>query len=227
MDCSTKLAKYLVFIFNLLFFLAGIALIVIGSLAITDDKDVYDKIVPNVPDVQGVAIVFLSVGGIITVISFFGCCGAMKESALMLNTFAILLILVVLCQIGGAIAAFVLRSNIKDSLTKSLSTYTTSTGGDWGDLQNTLKCCGVNGPADWKSNPIYSSGNSLPSSCCSSSGSGSCTTNSPNINSKGCYPAMCRYYVAIGAVGIAFGLIEIIGVVFACCLSKAVRYSTK
>jgi len=221
MDCSSTVVKYLVFIFNFLFFLAGGALIVIGSLAITNNEQVYENIVPDVPDVKGVAIVFLVVGSIITVISFFGCCGAMKESACLLNTFAVLLLLIVLAEVGVAITALVLRSNIKDSMTNSIATYVPGDN-TWDNLQDTLRCCGVDGASDWSTNPTHSGGNTLPDSCCNPSASG-CTTSSTTLNTKGCYTTMSRYYIIIGVVGIVLGLIQIIGIVFACCLSKQVK----
>jgi CD63 antigen len=215
MDCSSTVAKYLVFIFNFLFFLAGIALIVIGSLAITNNQDVYQNIIADIPDFTNVAIVFIVVGSIVTVISFFGCCGAIRESACMLNTFAFLLVLIVLAEIAIAIAAFVLRSKLKDSLTDTISTYPATSGQiDWDGLQTKLHCCGVDSASDWTT--------SLPASCCSDT-SGTCTVTSTSLYTKGCYDALGTYYIAIGVVGIVLGLIEIIGIVFACCLSKQVK----
>jgi uncharacterized membrane protein YbaN (DUF454 family) len=46
---------------------------------------------------------------------------------------------------------------------------------------------------------------------------------SSTLYTKGCYEALGTYYIAIGVVGIVLGLIEIIGIAFACCLSKAVK----
>jgi CD63 antigen len=222
MDCSSTVAKYLVFIFNFLFFLAGVALIVIGSLAITNHQDVYEKIIPNSNNLSGAAVVFIVVGSIVTVISFFGCCGAIKESSCMLNTFAIFLVLIVLAQIAIAVAAFVLRSKFKDVLTDSIAKYPSDTADiKWDELQKNLTCCGVDGPSDWHSNPLYQS-TILPPSCCGKMAL-ACTDGSSNLIHTGCYQVLDVYYIAIGAVGLVLGLIEIMGIIFACCLSRSVK----
>jgi len=225
MDCGDKLAKYLVFIFNGLFFLAGVALVTVGSLAITHNEDVYNDILPdNAPDLSGVAIVIITVGGIVTVVSFFGCCGAIRESSCMLNTFAIFLILIVLAQIGVAIAALVLRPDVRNTLTDSIATFPTDSDVKWYALQNKMKCCGVDGPSDWKSNsdPTYTDGSLVPGSCCGSIAS-TCSTSDTDLYTQGCYTALSKFYIIIGVVGLGFGVVEIIGIVFACCLSRAVK----
>jgi CD63 antigen len=227
MDCGASVAKYLVFIFNGLFFLAGIALITVGSLAITHNQDVYDDILPsNAPDLSGVAIVYITVGAIVTIVSFFGCCGAIRESTCMLNTFAILLILIVLAEFGVAIAALVLRPDVRNMLEDSITTFPNDSDVHWKALQTKMECCGVDGPTDWKtnSNPIYQSGTLVPGSCCATTTDlDTCSTHNSSLYTKGCYDALSKFYIIIGVVGLGFGVVEIIGIVFACCLSRAVK----
>ncbi|XP_014679689.1 PREDICTED: CD63 antigen-like [Priapulus caudatus] len=72
-----KCVKYLLFGFNLLFFLSGIALIVIGALVHVKYNQ-YSAAAQV--DFVALAYLFIAVGCIVFVITFFACCGAIKEN---------------------------------------------------------------------------------------------------------------------------------------------------
>ena len=75
--CDMKVVKYLMFLFNLLFWLSGVALIIVGvTLRIK-----YGAYISFSDHKFATADVFIiSVGVIVFVVSFFGCCGALKEN---------------------------------------------------------------------------------------------------------------------------------------------------
>uniref|UniRef100_A0A7N5P9V5 Tetraspanin n=1 Tax=Ailuropoda melanoleuca TaxID=9646 RepID=A0A7N5P9V5_AILME len=78
-----KCVKFLVFIFNFLFWIAGIALI---GLGIYVQVQMNKSVVISNASSSGVPIVLLIVGAVIFVVSFFGCCGAWKENYCMVTT---------------------------------------------------------------------------------------------------------------------------------------------
>nr|XP_032641488.1 CD63 antigen [Chelonoidis abingdonii] len=88
LEGGMKCVKFLVFFFNFLFWLCGVALIVIGILV---QIDLNKTLVMSSASASGAPIVIIVVGVVIFFVSFFGCCGASKENYCMVTTFAILL----------------------------------------------------------------------------------------------------------------------------------------
>lgn len=85
---STKLTigmivvKYMIFVFNLLLMAVGIMLIVIGSIFNSQFNDFYDfEGYTSIGTVNSGLIIF---GVVITVISIFGCGGAIRQNRCMI-----------------------------------------------------------------------------------------------------------------------------------------------
>merc|ERR1712002_671918 len=153
---------------NFIFWLCGLALIVVGILV---QMSLHNTFMIRDAAASGAPIVLIVVGVVIFFIAFFGCCGAFKENYCMVTTFAILLSLVIIIEIAAAIAGYIYRNKIsavvQDSLTEIISNYNNSTDefrNTVDKLQKDLKCCGVNSSSDWRH--FRPSGNSLPDSCC-------------------------------------------------------------
>lgn len=229
MEGGMKCVKYLVFLFNLLFWICGCALIGLG---------IYVLIQMHNPQVfkngatSGAPIVIIVVGVIIFFISFFGCCGAVKENYCMVTTFAILLGLIFLVEIAAAIAGYVYRNQLQsaftDTITDGMKKYNTTTDIKKGidDLQRDFQCCGANSSADWSNYDPYKGTTQVPDSCCKKIAP-DCGKNATLINTGGCVEKMESLIktnigiVAGVALGIAF--FEVLGIVFACCLMKGIR----
>uniref|UniRef100_A0AAY5KGN7 Tetraspanin n=1 Tax=Esox lucius TaxID=8010 RepID=A0AAY5KGN7_ESOLU len=77
-----KCVKYLLFFFNFIFWLCGLAMIVVGVLV---QVAINNTIVINNVSASSVPIVIIVVGVIVFFIAFFGCCGAWKESYCMVT----------------------------------------------------------------------------------------------------------------------------------------------
>ena len=60
-------------------------------------------------------------GCLIFIVTFFGCCGAIKESYCMTMTFSVLLALVFLLEFGAGIAAYMLRNDVSNIFLSSPS----------------------------------------------------------------------------------------------------------
>ncbi|XP_022083632.1 tetraspanin-9-like [Acanthaster planci] len=215
-----KVIKYLVFVFNLLFFLSGCAILALGIVLHVREGG-YATLLPSLPFLNA-ANVCIAAGIIVLVVAFLGCCGAIKENACLLLLFFMFLLLIFILEIVAGIVGFVYRNQIQERVTADLKDglekYNTSgeeglTDG-WNRLQQKLGCCGVNSSSDW--------GNSVPDSCCVTFSDGCAAQPSPDIYQKGCLDKLIRqleesiYYIAAG--GIVIGLFQILGMVFAMVL---------
>lgn len=209
--------KYLLFAFNLVFFLFGALLIGIGVYAQIELSKYLDFIPTGDGSVNATAILIIAIGALTLVIGFFGCCGAIKENRCMVLTFAVLIGLILICEIGGGIAAFVMRGKVEDILRKgmkdSLNNDAEGVQNAWKALQKDNKCCGVDGPDDWK--------NATPSML------DSCKSADGTIYQDGCFDkleSLIKGNIGIVAgVAVGLGVVELLGIVFACCLARAIQ----
>ena len=224
MGCATSLVKYIVFIFNFLFLLAGIAFIAIGAVYLLGIKSftaTLDKTGIPFSLAPSLLIVF---GVIVFVISFFGCCGAIKESSCLLITYGIILLVLFLLQVAIGVYAFIQfkdsngvdKMKIEDELTKTLRSYNTNNQAKetFDSLQSQLECCGVKGPNDWLPGPT------VPPSCCKRDAA---VCYSSDAHREGCFEVLYKFLrksiTIIGIVIVSIGAIELLGAISALCLS--------
>ncbi|XP_013775592.1 CD63 antigen-like [Limulus polyphemus] len=116
-SCSMSMIKYLLFAFNFLFVISGIGLIVAGALSlknITKYADFMDDKNTTSPTM------LITVGSIVFVLAFLGCCGAWKDSYWMLMTFAVLLAIIFALELAAGIAAYVYRKDVGKSFTEGM-----------------------------------------------------------------------------------------------------------
>ncbi|KAM9828573.1 CD63 antigen [Syngnathus typhle] len=232
LEGGMKCVKYLLFFFNFIFWLCGLAMIVVGVLV---QVSLHQTVKISDVSASAAPIVIIAVGVIIFFISFFGCCGAWKENYCMVTLFSILLSLVILVQIAAAITGYVYRNKVsdvvQDSLADMIKSYSNSSAefkASVDGLQADLKCCGINGSSDWRN--FQPGGMSVPDSCCvnKSANCGIGTMMDPaKVHQEGCRDALEKLlkknilWVIIAALVLA--LIEVMGVVFACVLMRGIR----
>ncbi|XP_063737646.1 LOW QUALITY PROTEIN: CD63 antigen [Eleginops maclovinus] len=227
-----KCVKFLLFFFNFIFWLCGLALVVLGVLI---QVNLHNSMVIKDPSASAVPIVVIIVGVIIFFIAFFGCCGAWKENHCMVTTFAILVFMIIVIEVAAAISGYVYREKlsvvVEDSLADMINNYKNSTD-DFrlavDTLQENSQCCGSNSSSDWKN--FGPDENSVPDSCCvkvnKDCGVGT-MTNAAIVHQTGCHDALLKLlqdnlqWVIVGALVIA--ALQILGIVFACCLMRGIR----
>ncbi|XP_015110265.1 CD63 antigen isoform X2 [Diachasma alloeum] len=221
--------KYLLFLFNLIFAITGVVFITVGGVILSYYSG-YRSFVDNW--FFAAPVLMIVVGVIVFLISFFGCCGAVKENHCMIITFSVLLLLIFALELGAGISGYMMRNEVGKMLlnrmNNSMSTY--HTDGDvhnaWDTLQVDFKCCGINGSADWW--PVQFKQPKLPPSCCAEvSATAECDVNAVASNSDGCLKKFKdtienKAYI-LGGVGIGVALIQLIGVIFACFLARSIR----
>lgn len=218
LSCGASVVKYGIFIFNLLCAVAGIALIVVGAIPLFKLDDIRDAFPENEPAI--VPIIVVCLGSVIFLISFFGCCGAIRENQCMVSTYAFFLLVLVILQIVVAVFAFMYTADLakaaKDGFGRLFDDRNNpSTGAAIDQIQRGLQCCGTTGPASWGIGQI-------PQSCCAED---SC--NLLNSHQTGCSTMLADIVNGSGLLiawfAIIFAGIELVGVIFACCLANSIR----
>ncbi|CAM4677486.1 hypothetical protein PO909_014170 [Leuciscus waleckii] len=228
-DGGAKCVKYLLFFFNFIFWLCGLALIVVGTLVRVSYINT-----AILKEYSGSPLVVIIVGVAIFFIAFFGCCGAWKENQCMVTLFAVLLSLIIIIEIGAAIAGYVLRAKLPDVVDKGLKLMIAEYNNTRDDrdavdtMQKGLKCCGGNSSDDWVN--FSATHTSVPDSCCinvtKDCGVGA-IHDVKKIYTDGCKPALEKFlkdktlWFAVGALVVAF--VQITGLVLACILMRAIR----
>lgn len=221
--------KYLLFLFNLIFAITGIVFISVGAVILVVYNG-YNNFVDSW--FFAAPVLMIIVGVIVFLVSFFGCCGAVKENHCMIITFSVLLLLIFALELGAGITGYMMRGEVGNMLGNRLNdTMRQYNSNDdirrsWDIMQHDLQCCGMNNPADWSR--IGFVDNTVPESCCKELPTQSkCDVNSIHVNGDGCMmklqSAIENNAMILGGVGIGIALIQLIGVVFACCLARSIR----
>lgn len=237
--CSSTF-KFFVFLFNFIFFLAGIAIIGLGSFMAIKMKDYFDFL--GTSELVGANVglssyIFIVVGVIVTIISFLGCCAACTDNKCMMGTFAALMGLILIAEIGVAVTILIYKGKayevVEDAMTHGLDNYGKE-GFDgvtkgWDEIQETFTCCGVTNATSWK-NKSDLPANSAPDSCCRTfvkgCGEGKLVGDGPydDLFPKGCLKEFDEFVVnnmfLVGGVGLAIIFVQLIAVITGCCLSK-------
>ncbi|XP_069937584.1 CD151 antigen-like [Cherax quadricarinatus] len=202
LSCGPLTIKYLVFFFNLLFFLSGLALIIMGGIA-QGFFSSYMQFFDGKYETPAIGLIIL--GSIILVISFFGCCGAKKENVFMLRIFAFLMMVILVLEFAAAITVAILRPDIETLLKENMNKTMENYGDDkslvtkaWDDLQKKHDCCGTSSYRDWEWTKYGQNETVLgvPDSCCMNITSQCGYKVFPehgtpsNIYTEGCYTAL-------------------------------------
>lgn len=228
-----KIIKYLLFVFNLLFFISGCGILALG-ITLNVNNGGYATLLPSVPFLNA-ANMCIAVGVIVMIVGFVGCCGAIKENGCMLLIFFFLLAIIFILELAAGILGFVYQSQVQEYVTSDLQNglvnYETEEGLQeaWDRLQPELECCGVESFGDWV-NASFPAGQ-FPDSCCQEYEVGCGATGGGTAGpwDQGCADKFIDliegniYYV--GAVCISIAVFEIFGMIFACVLRRSIKES--
>jgi len=224
--CAASTVKCLVVFFNMLACLAGISLIVSGSVGLTIGKKLLEERLTHVSGVGGLDVLkhlnsiligIIVLGSIIFVMGFLGCAGGLLESPCLLGLFLFPMILLILIQLGVGIAAFVLKDRAEKDLSDLIvKTVNATVHADekelakiktiWIKLMEDFQCCGLDG-----TNQSIHRMNLT------------CNVTVPNPSDKdGCQNKVVAkldgYIIIAGVIVLLFILFELTSVIFVCCL---------
>jgi len=224
------------FVLNFGIFAAGVAVVALASIIIHKDST-YGSLLTE-GGVFTLPIIILIAGLVIVIIGFLGCCGALKESACMLRTYAFIVGLMLLAEITLGILLLVYPSEaedaIKKGMTKEFKKYETNDEAltkTIDALQHDLKCCGVNNYTDWL-DIDWGKGNNVADSCCKNETAGcgidmaTATLEQANqyIHTQGCFYALKEDLksetIALGVVLFLMAIVQVLSVSCACGLAS-------
>lgn len=223
MGIGVKIAQALLVAFNFVFVLIGLAGIITGSI-IKVKYDDYDELISK--DIGGVSILLIALGGIIFIVAFFGCCGAIRKNVVMLTIFIILLVMLLVIEIAAAITAYVYKNKVKDyvrdGMRHALDNYNDTKYKDAFDtVQKEFDCCGLNSSLDYDERNI-----TIPDSCCPDLKSNMTCTASKSYQ-EGCVDGLFDYLedhmAIVGGLAVAVAVIQVIGIIFACLVRRDVK----
>jgi len=159
--------KYIMFMANFLFWLMGVLLLGIGTYAVIDKwasgegfrlENVYDIIF-------NLAFLLIICGGVIAIVSFAGCIGALRENMCLLKFYSFCLLLFFLLEMALAALGFIFPYKVSGFLEGTLSEELIQNYRDDLDFQNLIdlvqkdfECCGISkdgGYKDWSKNPYF------------------------------------------------------------------------
>lgn len=157
MGCCSSIIRVLLFIFNFVFWLIGLALLAIGIFLLVQPTS---SAIQSVLSFYGIAVyIIIAAGAITTVVGFLGCCGACKESKCLLIMFSVFLGIIFAVEVAAGIVAIVQRGALSDLITDSFTDILTQ-GQDLENvpvavqrgimaMQEGLECCGLNATSNW------------------------------------------------------------------------------
>ncbi|KAG5276477.1 hypothetical protein AALO_G00132500 [Alosa alosa] len=167
--------KYILFFCCYIFWVASAVLIAVGIYAkIAKEKDAVDTLMTDP------ALLLIVVGSLMLSITFFGCCGALRNATVPLKLFSGILLVIFLIQITAGVLGF-LYSDLVLERTEQLMRKAIVRYREDLDLENLIdfiqkkfQCCGVHSYTDWHANVYFQCEESNPSleacgvpfSCC-------------------------------------------------------------
>ncbi|CAF0846733.1 unnamed protein product, partial [Didymodactylos carnosus] len=180
----SPLIKYLMFGFNIIFWILGFLIAAIGVYAWVEKETFqnFGRLTMGGALFFDPALLFILVGVTMFCIGFAGCLGALRENTCLLLFFSFALAIIFFAQLAFGTLIFIYRDKVKNEAEKQLLVMITSYRDD-PDLQNMidwiqrdwLHCCGVNSYRNWESNVYFNCSSKavgsveacgVPSSCC-------------------------------------------------------------
>lgn len=237
--------KLLLTVFNLIFWITGITLLVVGIVVLvglSDYLDLSDTDFTNMPYILIGTGLFMIAAGII------GCCAVVKNLAWFLQLFGIMIIVVFVALLAAGVFGFFYRNKLqegfKTGLTSNMMNYLGKSDVDSDraidNVQETLSCCGVEDYKTWQ-NPdsqwAQQHPDVAPYSCCDDSSGVECVGTDPvpfmtsngtlAVFDKGCYHKVSTFLdsklAMMSGVCVAFAFFQLVGVVLAFCLAKLIN----
>ncbi|XP_060794585.1 CD9 antigen [Neoarius graeffei] len=202
-----KCVKYLLFIFNFIFWLMGSLVLAVGLWLRLENNTVSLLDSDEAPATFFIGVyILIAAGGLVMLVGFFGCCGAVRESQCLLGSFFACLLIIFAAEVAAGVFGFLNKDTIVQDIQNfyKMSAEDTNNTAILSSYHRVLDCCGTQ-----------------------DSQKDLCTTRSPDT--KNCDVAIEEFFNSklfiIGYVGIGIAGVMIIGMIFSMVLCCAIRNS--
>nr|XP_020475025.1 CD151 antigen-like [Monopterus albus] len=230
--------KYLLFLFNILFWLAGGAVLVVGVWTLVEKSNYISLL--NSSFYSASAYILIAAGVIVIVTGIIGCCATLKELKSLLIVYLILLLCIFLLEIIAGLLAFINYQELDDELRQNLRVTMQQKYQQPGEesitqstqavdkRQQEFKCCGSNNFTDWRDSVWIQAKDDqrlVPDSCCITPselcGRRDHPSNIYNVEG-GCIMKLEDFILSqlyiLGAVSIGIAFLQLLGMMVTCCL---------
>lgn len=205
-----KCVKYLLFVFNFIFWLSGLLVLAVGLWLRFDPETVKLLTGDEAPSTFFIAVyILLGAGGLMMVVGFFGCFGAVRESQCLLASFFACLLIIFGAEITAGVFGFLNKEKISEEVQKFYSSSiaeANNSNGTAAIYHQILNCCGGSSPE-------------ATAALCEEA---------PE-DTQDCLTAIAGFFDQklhiIGFVGIGIAGVMILGMVFSMVLCCAIRNS--
>lgn len=236
--------KYILHIFNIVFFIAGICSLAVGILVVTDKNEF---VAENQPSTNYLVLAncLVTISGIVFLVALLGCAVLYYENRPLLLLYMFLLLFIFVSEGFLGTLSFLNREHLSSDLETSLNTsfiekypFDKKSRLIVNDMQQQMKCCGLNNFEDWKLSNWYKEKESqvylVPDSCCKTIIDGCGKSTSPNnIPHTGCIHRLDKFINnklnVLGSVSLGMCSIQIVGIFISMWwylrLQKQYRYS--
>jgi len=154
------------FFFNFLFWLSGLLLVGVGVYAALDKWSSGEAFkLQTIFDVMfNIGFLLMIIGGIVFVVSFAGCIGALRENMCLLRFYSLCLLIFFLAEMTLLALSFIYPNKLTEFLETELSDKLIQSYRDDLDFQNLIdlvqqdfECCGISseGYKDWSKNEYF------------------------------------------------------------------------
>lgn len=232
-----KGVKYGLFVANSVILVGGIVVFSVGVWTLAD-RSFMGRLLGSDLYVSSASIL-IATGIIVSIMSFLGFLGAIKEIKCMLLAFFIILFMIFITMLVGGILGYVFRNEVDDRMyaemlmTIKLYQNDSEVTDAWDEVHSRFHCCGMSmdkkpGYEIWpKRNAHFTGEYKIPSTCCKTKDDGlrdRCQRN-PNENNaylEGCYEKMKdfveQHAKIIGGIGVGIACLLIAGMALSCAL---------
>ncbi|XP_017553348.1 tetraspanin-2a [Pygocentrus nattereri] len=198
-----KCVKYLLFFFNFIFWLSGSLVLAVGLWLRFDPNTSSLLNEDGAPETFFIAVyILIGAGGIMMLVGFFGCCGAVRESQCLLGSFFACLLVIFGAEVAAGVFGFLKKDKVIEEVTNFYRSSISESGNSTSIVtiyHKILECCG-----DPNTN----------AEC-------------PNAETKDCITAINDFFneklFIIGYVGLGIAGVMIIGMIFSMVLCCAIR----
>ncbi|CAN9506621.1 unnamed protein product [Ophioblennius macclurei] len=240
----TIITKYILFLFNIIFFLFGVFIMGVGLWLLLDNQS-FIVVLNNSPPMKVMCYILIGVGAFSMLLGFLGCLGAIYEIRCLLGLYFTCLLLILFAQIAAGLLFYFQKEKVHDEIsgivTKVLDQYPGNNSTmevTWDSIQRKMECCGWTGHLDWNGNQVIVNSSQLlfPCSCQNvslitgnQSESGFCEAQTPDwpVYQKGCAASVENWILTnvwvVLVVCLTVALIELLGMILSICLCRNVH----